>query len=253
MRTLLRNAGRKQTDLAATRAVLRSQVEKYSSLLDELKAAQRRKLQQISAAKKAAIAAPPPTTMKRKVAAAPPTTSTTTTTKQKVVIGPPTTKTKRKVVVGPPTTKKKRKIVVGPARTTKKHKVPIKPISPARAPSSRAAIAVKFALAQLGKAYVFAASGPRAFDCSGLTMAAWAAAGVSLPHFAAWQYNAGHHVSRSQLQPGDLVFFYSPISHDGMYIGHGLIVHAPHTGDVVRIAPLSNWSGSDYVGATRPS
>ena len=80
-----------------------------------------------------------------------------------------------------------------------------------------------FALAQIGKPYVFAASGPNAYDCSGLTMAAWGKAGVQLPHFAAYQYNMGHHVSRSQLEPGDLVFFYPGIQHVAMYIGqrHG--------------------------------
>ena len=124
--------------------------------------------------------------------------------------------------------------------------------SPAPAPSARAAIAVRFALAQIGKPYVFAASGPNAYDCSGLTMAAWGAAGVRLPHFAAYQYNMGHHVSRSQLEPGDLVFFYPGIQHVAMYIGNGMVVHAPHTGDVVRIAPLSEF-GSAYIGATRLS
>lgn len=121
---------------------------------------------------------------------------------------------------------------------------------PVKAPSNGAAIAVQFALAQVGKPYVFAAAGPDSFDCSGLTLAAWARAGVALPHFAASQYNYGTHVSRDQLAPGDLVFFYSPIGHDGMYIGNGLIVHAPTSGDVVKVTPLSVFD-SDYVGATR--
>jgi cell wall-associated NlpC family hydrolase len=123
-------------------------------------------------------------------------------------------------------------------------------LGPAPAPSARAAIAVKYALAQIGKPYVFAAAGPRAFDCSGLTMMAWKAAGVSLPHLAAAQFNMGHHIARSQLEPGDLVFFYPGIQHVAMYIGHGLVVHAPHTGDVVRIAPLSEFGGN-YMGAIR--
>ena len=127
---------------------------------------------------------------------------------------------------------------------------PSSPFGTVPAPSRAAGVAVRFALAQLGKPYVFAAAGPGSYDCSGLTMAAWRAAGVSLPHFARWQYNQGHHVSRDQLAPGDLVFFYSPISHVAMYIGNGLIVHAPTSGDVVRVVPLSNFS-SDYVGATR--
>ena len=120
----------------------------------------------------------------------------------------------------------------------------------AAASSGAAAVAIKFALAQLGKPYSFAASGPGAYDCSGLTMAAWAAAGVSLPHFAESQYNYGTHVGRDQLRPGDLVFFYQPIGHVGIYLGNGLMIHAPTTGDVVRIVPLSEFDG-DYVGATR--
>ncbi|HSR25082.1 MAG TPA: NlpC/P60 family protein, partial [Candidatus Eisenbacteria bacterium] len=96
--------------------------------------------------------------------------------------------------------------------------------------SGRASVAVRTAYAQLGDPYVWGASGPNAFDCSGLTMYAWRAAGVSLPHSAAMQYNSGRHVSRSNLQPGDLVFFYSPISHVGIYIGGGKMIDAPHTG-----------------------
>jgi cell wall-associated NlpC family hydrolase len=118
------------------------------------------------------------------------------------------------------------------------------------APSAAAAVAVQYALAQRGKPYVYAASGPNAFDCSGLTAAAWQAAGLRIPHVAASQYNVGTHVSRDQLQPGDLVFFYHPIGHVGMYIGNGLIVHAPTSGDVVKVVPLSTFN-SDYVGATR--
>ncbi|MGI8576366.1 MAG: NlpC/P60 family protein [Nocardioidaceae bacterium] len=115
---------------------------------------------------------------------------------------------------------------------------------PARAPSppasGRAATAVSYALAHLGDPYAWAAAGPNAFDCSGLTMAAWGAAGVSLPHSAAMQASMGTPVSTSQLQPGDLVFYYSPISHVGMYIGNGQIVHAPHSGSVVQIVPLTS-------------
>ena len=81
-------------------------------------------------------------------------------------------------------------------------------------------------------------------------MAAWGKAGVSLPHLARAQFQMGHAVSKDQLEPGDLVFFYSGIGHVAMYIGHGMVVHAPHTGDVVRIAPLSQWGG-DYQGARR--
>ena len=110
------------------------------------------------------------------------------------------------------------------------------PTTPAT--SDRASIAVDFALAQLGDPYVYGAAGPDAWDCSGLTMGAWGAAGVSLPHASSMQPSYGTPVSISDLQPGDLVFYYSPISHVAIYLGNGQIIHAPHTGDVVRIAPL---------------
>ena len=122
------------------------------------------------------------------------------------------------------------------------------PITYSGPASGRAAIAVKTAYAQLGDPYVYGASGPNAFDCSGLTMYAWRAAGVYLPHSAAAQYGYGRHVSRSELQPGDLVFFYSPISHVGIYIGGGRVIHAPYPGRSVEIAPIGEMP---YVGATR--
>jgi cell wall-associated NlpC family hydrolase len=118
------------------------------------------------------------------------------------------------------------------------------------AASSAAQRAVDFALAQVGKPYVFGASGPGSYDCSGLTMAAWQQGGVSLPHSAADQYNYGTHVSRDQLQPGDLIFFYQPIGHVTIYIGNGKMVSAPTEGEPVSVVPLSYFN-NDYVGATR--
>jgi cell wall-associated NlpC family hydrolase len=118
------------------------------------------------------------------------------------------------------------------------------------ATSAAAAQAVKYALAQVGKPYVFGAAGPDSYDCSGLTMAAWAAAGVSLPHSAAGQYNYGQHVSFDQLQPGDLMFFYQPINHVTIYVGDGYMVSAPETGQNVSVVP-ANQFGSSFVGATR--
>jgi cell wall-associated NlpC family hydrolase len=115
--------------------------------------------------------------------------------------------------------------------------------------SGRAAAAVQYAMAQVGDAYVWGAAGPNAFDCSGLTMMAWGAAGVGLPHSSRAQYGSGPHVSEGDLQPGDLVFFYSPISHVGMYIGNGMIVHAANPGEGVRVSPLHSMP---YVGAVRP-
>jgi peptidoglycan DL-endopeptidase CwlO len=119
-----------------------------------------------------------------------------------------------------------------------------------QATSSGARRAVQFALDQVGKPYVFGAAGPSSFDCSGLTMAAWQAGGVSLPHSAADQYNYGHHVSRDELAPGDLIFFYQPIGHVTIYIGDGMMVSAPTEGENVSVVPLSAFN-SDYVGATR--
>ncbi len=125
--------------------------------------------------------------------------------------------------------------------------------APAPAPtasvSGRAGAAVDFALAQVGDAYVWGATGPDAFDCSGLTMAAWQQAGVSLPHSSSSQMSSGTSVSSDSLQPGDLVFYYSPVSHVGIYIGNGQIVHAANPSDGVTTAPVFSMP---YSGAVRP-
>jgi cell wall-associated NlpC family hydrolase len=122
--------------------------------------------------------------------------------------------------------------------------------TPTNVPASgRAAAAVAYAMAQVGKAYVYGAAGPSAFDCSGLTMMAWAQAGVSLPHSSSAQYSSGPHIAESDLQPGDLVFYYSPISHVGMYIGNGMIVNAENPSAGVRVTSLHSMP---YVGAVRP-
>ena len=115
--------------------------------------------------------------------------------------------------------------------------------------SGRAAAAVQYAMAQVGDAYVYGAAGPSAFDCSGLTMMAWAQAGVALPHSSSAQFSSGTRVAEADLQPGDLVFYYSPISHVGMYIGNGMIVHAANPGAGVLVSPLHYMP---YVGAVRP-
>jgi cell wall-associated NlpC family hydrolase len=114
--------------------------------------------------------------------------------------------------------------------------------------SGRAAIAIHYAMAQVGKAYVYGAAGPSAFDCSGLMMRAWGQAGISLPHSSSAQYGVGRHVSSNELQPGDLVFYYSPISHVAMYIGNGLIVEAANPGAGVRVSGVFSMP---YAGATR--
>ena len=124
-----------------------------------------------------------------------------------------------------------------PTYTAPSRSVPRAPTSSVPA-SGRAQVAVQTALDQIGDPYVYGAAGPDAFDCSGLTMYAWSAAGVALSHSSSVQSTQGTPVSISSLVPGDLVFYYSPVSHVGMYIGGGNIVHAPHTGTTVQIASL---------------
>jgi cell wall-associated NlpC family hydrolase len=115
--------------------------------------------------------------------------------------------------------------------------------------SGSAGAAVNYALSQVGDAYVYGAAGPDAFDCSGLTMMAWAQAGVSLPHSSSGQMGSGTPVSMSDLQPGDLVFYYSPVSHVGIYIGNGQIVHAANPSTGVQVTGVNTMP---YSGAVRP-
>ncbi|WP_327697195.1 C40 family peptidase [Streptomyces sp. NBC_00459] len=118
----------------------------------------------------------------------------------------------------------------------------------AEAPTSRAAAAVSYAYQKLGSPYVWGATGPDAFDCSGLIQAAYRSAGISLPRTTYAQINAGQRVSQSELLPGDLVFFYSGISHVGIYVGRGQMIHAPNPSAPVRVAPLDEMP---FAGATR--
>src|SRR4051812_17949111 len=119
---------------------------------------------------------------------------------------------------------------------------PSAPSAPVAA-SGVGATVVNKAMAQLGKPYVWAAAGPGSFDCSGLVQFAYAAAGISLPHSSSAQARVGTAVSRAQLQPGDIIAFYSPVSHVGIYIGNGQMVHAPTSGDVVKVTSI------DYMGS----
>ena len=126
---------------------------------------------------------------------------------------------------------------------------PATPPAAAVAASGRAGAAVQYALAQVGDAYAYGAVGESAFDCSGLTMRAWAQAGVSLPHSSSAQMSSGSYVSQSALAPGDLVFYYSPVSHVGIYIGNGQIVHAANPSMPVHVAPVFSMP---FSGAVRP-
>lgn len=116
--------------------------------------------------------------------------------------------------------------------------------------SGRAGTAIKYALAQIGDKYVFGASGLTYWDCSGLTMRAFKAAGVSLPHSSRAQYRYGKAIPKNQLQPGDLVFFGKPISHVAIYLGPDRMLHAPRSGSRVKIANM-NMGKKPYIGARR--
>jgi peptidoglycan DL-endopeptidase CwlO len=118
------------------------------------------------------------------------------------------------------------------------------------APPSQYTGVVAIAMRYLGVQYVWGGSSPSGFDCSGLVAYVYAQVGVSLPHYTGALWNVGVPVSRSDLQPGDLVFF-DGLGHVGIYIGGNAFIHAPHTGDVVRISSISGWYADTYVGARR--
>ena len=117
-------------------------------------------------------------------------------------------------------------------------------------PPSQYGGVVGVAMQYLGVPYVWGGASPSGFDCSGLIMYAYAKLGVSLPHYTGAQYQLGSPVSQDQLQPGDLVFF-DGLGHAGIYIGGNQFIHAPHTGDVVKISPISGWYADRWVGARR--
>jgi peptidoglycan DL-endopeptidase CwlO len=122
-------------------------------------------------------------------------------------------------------------------RSSRQASVPAPP-APVAAGSGGAQAAVAAALAQQGKPYVWAAAGPGSFDCSGLVQFAYKAAGISLPHSSRAQAGMGRAVSRAELQPGDVIAFYSPVSHVGIYVGNGQMVHAPTSGSVVKVVSI---------------
>jgi cell wall-associated NlpC family hydrolase len=121
-------------------------------------------------------------------------------------------------------------------------------VGPAPPPTHSSVVSI--AMQYLGTPYVWGGASPSGFDCSGLVMYVFGQVGVSLPHSSYAQYGMGSPVSRDQLQPGDLVFF-DGLGHVGIYVGGGSFIHAPHTGDVVKISSISGWYASTYVGARR--
>jgi cell wall-associated NlpC family hydrolase len=139
-------------------------------------------------------------------------------------------------------------------QTTQALTAPAQPAAPPAVGggSAKAQIAVAYARAQLGKPYVFAAAGPDAFDCSGLTMMAWAAAGVSLPHFAPtqMQYGSTVPIDVSAMLPGDLIFLYPDIGHVEIYAGNGMAISAPQPGDVVKYVSVA-YDMPNIVGVRR--
>ena len=110
----------------------------------------------------------------------------------------------------------------------------------------KAGVATQFACAQIGKPYSWGSSGPGSYDCSGLTQASWAKAGVTLTHYTGAQWREGTVIPAAQARPGDLVFFYSDLHHVGMYVGNGIMVHAPHAGDVVRMSYVTKMPIAGY-------
>jgi cell wall-associated NlpC family hydrolase len=118
------------------------------------------------------------------------------------------------------------------------------------APAAKYGGVVGIAMQYLGVPYRWGGASPSGFDCSGLVMYAYAQIGVSLPHFTGSMWGMGVPVSRGDLQPGDLVFF-NGLGHMGIYAGGGSFVHAPHTGDVVKVSSMSGWYASTYMGARR--
>ncbi len=138
------------------------------------------------------------------------------------------------------------------------YSVPPPPSGPPPPPpagwSQEAAVAVQTAMAQVGKPYVWGAAGPDSFDCSGLVMYSWQAAGVEIPHYSVSQYGATTHITQAELQPGDIVFYNSPydgyLGHEAMYIGGGQVVQAPMTGMDVMVTSIT-WAGPP-VAFSRP-
>ena len=232
--TAVASADKLARELGTQRADLKGRADQAAALFHRLSAAERQALTEAQTNDAAARAsrssqrtAPPSTAP---APTAPPSTAPPSTA--------PPTRAPRSTAPPP-----------APPSSTPPRSTPPPP-PPPPAGSSRASVAVATARAQIGKPYVWGATGPGSFDCSGLTSYAWKAAGVILPRTSREQYAAGVKVSRSALRPGDLVYFGSPIYHVALYVGSNTMISAPQPGDVVKYQSLDAFS--DYAGATRP-
>lgn len=227
-REMLKDLGRSVNSLAKERAAQQGLREQLRGEAAAATAAKNR-LEREAAAAKARPPAPGDGAGPVGAAPAKPTATAPTATAAKPVTSTPQSPTPQTVAPSPATPP-------APVPPTATPPVPVTSAAPAPAVSGKAATAVAYARAQLGKPYVFATSGPDSFDCSGLTMSAWRAAGVSMPHYSGAQAAKFPKVTWEQLQPGDIVAFYADLHHVGIYIGDGKMIHAPQTGDVVKIA-----------------
>ena len=199
--------------VAAQQADLNAQIADYKAQFDRLSAAEKAKAE--AAAEAAAAAAAADAADRARVAASRADRSQTGAASAPAASAP-----------------------AAPAPVANAPAAPAPAVAPVVGGTGAGVAAVSRAMAQLGKPYVWAAAGPGSFDCSGLVQYAYAAAGVSLPHSSGGQARVGTAVSRAQLQPGDIIAFYSPVSHVGIYIGGGMMVHAPTSGDVVKVASI---------------
>jgi peptidoglycan DL-endopeptidase CwlO len=225
-----------QAEVVTMRAAEARRQAKLAAEAKARLAAQQAALRQQAAEQAAAARAAKEAAAARQAQAPPKAPPATTTT---AAAPPPATTTTATTTTQPP-----------PTTTTAPAPPPADPPSvPATPTGSGHPEAATMALRYLGVPYVWGGATPSGFDCSGLVMYVYAQLGISLPHFAAAQYGMGSPVARSDLQPGDLVFF-DALNHVGIYIGDGQLVHAPQTGDVVKISSLSDF-GDSYVGARR--
>ena len=228
-----------EADLASEKATLDSSVEEAEALLASLKDEEREIMAEIERERAEAAARAAEQARQAALAAASRDEQRTATTQNGT--GQPTTQRQ--------TTGQQGTAAQGTGQSPQAQPAPAAPAAPSPAGSGGAAAAVAFALAQLGDSYAYGGRGPNAWDCSGLTSGAWAAAGVSIPRTSQGQLYGMSRVSMNALQPGDIVAYYGGASHVGIYIGNGQIVHSSRPGRPVSIAGVYSMP---VAGAARP-